>query len=638
MAGGKTDDLRDAELQLDLVRLTAEDRSVAAQATEALARLMIRLGELRDAVPFYEKLRDDFADVKLKDGKTGAEIYNELITDKRLLPFLSPGQQVWNQRLKGEFITGPFTNFQQANNFTFVPEGELLPLFQRYKLVMDTNMPSRNVNGMANWQLRMVDKATEETVMKEPDLYPNHYLFQNAAGSPAMRQFAQAKGHVLILTVHHMVYAFDLVARKKIWEYNLFGDSSFVTQNVMQVMQQNDGSMQLIYDNGMKVRIGQTSVVESSYVCLQDREGLVALDPLLGKKKKLWTKEMPGSASLFGDATHVFIVEMNSSGVPTSTKAVRASDGVTVPVPDFTKMFDPSKRLRIIGRDLLVFDDDDGKKALRLYDVLTGKDVWKQTFAANSVAIRSDDPTFAGVLEPNGDVTVMNLQTRKTAMKYVNASTDPAVQLGPTQLKEVQEAWLLHDRERFYVLMSRTAETGVTVTPNVVNTMPSHRLHGTIVAFDRDKASMVWKDELDNQWVVTEQFQDLPIIICASGYVRYNQANGNERQEAHVVAIDKKSGKHILHDQKIAPNGQFYGMTINAKDGYIELLRHDVKVRFAPENSTAHGPNDKPKPTGAEELPIRRPVNVQIMPIQLQAIPAQAVPVVPAQKIPPPKP
>jgi outer membrane protein assembly factor BamB/tetratricopeptide (TPR) repeat protein len=633
MTKGAAEDLRDAELQLDLLSLTANDRALAAQATEALARLMIRRGELRDAVPFYQKLGSEFAEVKLKDGRTGAEIYNELITDKRLLPFLAPGQEVWNFRLKGELVSGPNTVNAQNAFFTFIPDGELLPIYQRYQFVMDTNAPARGTNN--NWQLRMVDKITGEVVMKESELQPNYYLLNNNnMGASAMHHFAQARGHLLVLTLQHMVYAFDLVARKKLWEYNLFGDNAFLNQNVQQTIQQADGSMQLVYADGLKLRIGQNAVVESSYVCMPERDGLVAVDPILGKKKKLWSKEMATGGFLFGDATHVFIVELRDDGRPGATKAVRAADGVVVPVPDFSKQFDPAHRIRIIGRNLLVFDDEDGKKVLRLYDVLTGKDVWKQEFAANSIALRSEDPSLAGALEPNGDVTVINLNTRKVLMKFINKDSDPLLQLRPEQLTNLQEVHLLNDREHFYLLLNKAPEQGVNVIPYVMNGLRSTRLHGTLAAFEREKASLDWFNPVENQWVLLDQFQDLPIIICTSHFTRYNN-NGLEKQEARIEAFDKKTGSLAIHPdrQKVTPNGQFYSMSADPRTGVIELLRYDLKVRFAPENSTAGSPaskSDTLPSTGAQRVPPAiRPIRVQ-----MQLAPAQVVPI-PIQLAPP---
>ena len=82
------EDAREAQTQLMRLWATADDPAYAAKAVEALARLMIRRGMLEDAVGLYSQLGTKYAGVVVRDGKTGADIYGELITDKRLLPYL----------------------------------------------------------------------------------------------------------------------------------------------------------------------------------------------------------------------------------------------------------------------------------------------------------------------------------------------------------------------------------------------------------------------------------------------------------------------------------------------------------------------------------------------------------------------
>ena len=65
-----------------------DDAGQAARAVEALARLSTKLGLLDDALYYYRVLDRDYGAVKVRDGKTGAEIYKEIQTDKRFLPLL----------------------------------------------------------------------------------------------------------------------------------------------------------------------------------------------------------------------------------------------------------------------------------------------------------------------------------------------------------------------------------------------------------------------------------------------------------------------------------------------------------------------------------------------------------------------
>ena len=60
---------------------------------ETLARLNTRKGLLEDAAYFYRLLGRKYATVKVRDGKTGEDLFNDLATDKRFLPHLDePGR------------------------------------------------------------------------------------------------------------------------------------------------------------------------------------------------------------------------------------------------------------------------------------------------------------------------------------------------------------------------------------------------------------------------------------------------------------------------------------------------------------------------------------------------------------------
>ena len=76
--------LIDAERQLSLLRARTQDPELSARAVECLARLETRKGLLEDAAYYYRVLRDRYADVKVRDGKTGADLFNDAASDKRL--------------------------------------------------------------------------------------------------------------------------------------------------------------------------------------------------------------------------------------------------------------------------------------------------------------------------------------------------------------------------------------------------------------------------------------------------------------------------------------------------------------------------------------------------------------------------
>src|SRR4029453_11474467 len=80
-------DSREAQTHLAQLRAIAEDPAIRARATEALARLMVKNQYMEDAVSLYLQLGKEYANVVVKDGKTGADFMTNLLTDKRLLPY-----------------------------------------------------------------------------------------------------------------------------------------------------------------------------------------------------------------------------------------------------------------------------------------------------------------------------------------------------------------------------------------------------------------------------------------------------------------------------------------------------------------------------------------------------------------------
>ncbi|HMF14909.1 MAG TPA: PQQ-binding-like beta-propeller repeat protein, partial [Gemmataceae bacterium] len=78
----------DAERHLLLLRGVKDEPQLAARAVDALARLWTRQGLLEDAAYCYAILDREFGKVVVRDGKTGADLYAELATDKRFLPYI----------------------------------------------------------------------------------------------------------------------------------------------------------------------------------------------------------------------------------------------------------------------------------------------------------------------------------------------------------------------------------------------------------------------------------------------------------------------------------------------------------------------------------------------------------------------
>jgi len=608
IATNNEEDLRDAENVL-LSMKSLEDVKYAAQATEGLARLYIRKGLLDDAMGLYAELEQNFAKVPVRDGKTGSDFFNELITDKRFLPYLEPLRQTWSQsRYKAQELN-IFQNNQQQQSFTITPDGESIPFYNRYKVVMDMMF-----QGSGMWVLKVIDRVTGEERFRSQQMQAPQYIFNYPQSNN--HRFAQIRGHMLILNLNNWVYAFDLADRKQLWAHNLFGKMPMVNVNPVRTENESDG-VRLYYQDGWTQKVGQIGVIESSYVCLITRDGLAALDPAKGTV--LWTKSNVSSrVQLMGDENYVFVFESNAEGGVTSARAVRASDGVEVLIQDSSQVFSNLKKSKTAGRRVLVLDEKGDKKSMRLYDILTGKDDWKKEINGNAIMLRCEDPGLTGYVSDKGDVMVFSVKDGKEVFSSKLDSKKLT-----QHMDKVDSAVLLTDRDRFFVVLNRPLDNNANVNynPSFTPGIRTLRLNGHMYCFDRNTKKRLWytDEQFNSQQIILDQFQDLPIIIGANWYNRVN--NGVfEGNGLKVVSLDKRTGSALIR-KEVPPNGQFHALTADPKTGIVELIRNDMRIRFTPDDGK---PSSSTEGTPVGLVPPTVPVKIKAV----QAIPMNIQPVI----------
>ncbi|HEV3257311.1 MAG TPA: PQQ-binding-like beta-propeller repeat protein, partial [Gemmataceae bacterium] len=576
--------LPEAERQLLLLRVQQNDPQLGAEAVETLARLLARKGLLEDAAYYYRVLGHEFAEVKLRDGRTGRDYFDDLATDKRFLPYLDEPGQVWTSgKVSVKTEQGQFQQVQAL--YTFESDGEPLPYFRAHRVALELNMH----------QFRLMDRRSN-AVEWQSNL--TRTMFQNFAyqgtpfGSPRFPY--HTVGHVVVLNLGTHVFGIDPINHQVLWEKNLLGAQG-MTALAQIIPDPKDDTLLVIYQDGWAQKIGQTGPIEASYVCLQTRDGLIALEPVSGRT--LWTRsDVSTRCSIFGDADHVFVVEMNNDGQPSTTRALRAADGVTdKDVPEFTAVY--QQRQRVLGRRLLASDTVNGKVVLRLYDIPSGKDIWKREFAANTLVLRSEQPNLAGAVEPDGKATVVDLATGKEVLQAT---------LDAKHLEKAQGVTLVQDRDHTYVAINGPSDPNANpwggahsgFLPQAgVRSVP---VNGMLYAFHRDDpapkkphwiAQMPYKilhDPKDpnsyqgppGQMMLLEQINDLPVLMFVTFYQKL-AGNGPNRwvsQGLAVTALDKRTGK-MLYDQSELTNGQqFYSYNTDLHDGKIEMITFNMKM------------------------------------------------------------
>jgi outer membrane protein assembly factor BamB len=574
--------LLDAERHLTLLRGRHEDPQLAGRAVEALARLNTRKGMLKDAAHYYDILARDYGNVKIVEDKTGADLYNELATDKRFLPYLDKPARMGTGRVKATEERGGFP--YQNQSYQFGQVGERLPFFQENHLLLRFDSHT----------LKLVDHANEDDVKMTLPL--TRTMFQNLVygnGQPNVAKHPyMTMGHLIVLPLGHMVFGIDPINKKVLWEKNLYLSANLPGQaNQGQppgynqlIVDPRDGTILITYPDGWTQRLGQTGTLEGTAICLQTRDGLVAVDPVSGRT--LWTRgDISSRCQIFTDEQNIYVVEMNTDNVATATRVLRAYDGVQVrkadgskvEVPDFAALY--QKRLQMVGRNILLADAaQDGTTTLRLYDVLAGKDLWKQAFPANSIQLKSEEPNLAGMIEPDGKVTVVDLNKQKTVLE---AKVDFKHFTGATSVH------LLSDGRDYFVAVNGPINQAIMPFGGVqTNLMPGTGMralpvNGYVYSFNGSNGKIQWYANVPNQMIVLDHFADMPMVLFTARYQQWN--NGPVRNVIQVVAvkaIEKRTGK-LCYDNTNVPNGMnFHALTVDSRAGKIEFTGYQMKLKF----------------------------------------------------------
>ncbi|MBX9580727.1 MAG: PQQ-binding-like beta-propeller repeat protein [Gemmataceae bacterium] len=573
LADGSDEAVRDAQTHLAYLRATAADPAVRARATEMLAGVMAKNGLLEDAVGLYQQLGREYADVPVRDGKTGADYLTDLLTDKRLRPYLEPARYPLPARVKVEDRQTPTAMATGTVGFEVEPDGELSPAFRRLRFTVDTFS-----SGNGTWTLRAVDRTTGAERCRFPDLLP----LQTYNGTFATGRFVQGSGHLLLVHIGQWVHCLDLAEKRERWKENLLGPAAAGGPQPNPPGVSGDADEAVInYTDGTRITIGRSAVIQPGYVALLTKDGLKAYEPTT--KRELWARRtVPDRCHLYGDARFLVLVERGVDTKPISTRVLRAVDGLPVEgAPDLGKELGRATSYRVFGKDALLTENTkDGGRVLRLLDLTTGKDAWRREFPFGSVPVRSADPGWAGFLTPAGELEVVEVRTGKpVANLKVDADKVAA------HVKDCQEVKLFADPDRFYAVLDKEKAFGggggFRGNPQPF-TLRTEAVNGPLYCFERATGKRLWYvDELfDKQRLVLDRFADLPVVIAAGP----DKGGGSGYR---VVVVEKDRGLVRFNKGLASDPNPFQALVVDPRAGTVDLVKHQHRVRIGPDDGKA---------------------------------------------------
>lgn len=612
-----------AELHLKRLQSATEDRELGAQAVELLAQISLKKESMEDAAFYYHILGRDFADVVVRDGKTGEEITRDLPTDRRLMLHLNvPEPVISATNIQVKSLSERNSTYLE-NEHLFVPTGEVLPSLQRYKLVVRPNYREiRIIDRMTgkDWSFRLQSNEFTSSLA--------YHRGNNPRIDPKYPYFAV--GHLAVMRVDYVVYGIDMRSKTKLWSKDLMGTRR---SNYKQHTVNPDGSVMVIYQDGWSQSFGAERPLSAKVVCVQTRDALEGLDPITGKV--LWSRsDVGGHTHLYNDSNYIYAIEI-IDGDPGRTRVFRAEDGVEVRVRDFSTLY--ARRLRMRGGKLIVSEEGAaGARVIRQYDVVTGKEDWRHTFTAQTKALLSEAKDYVGVVdESTGKVSLIDVRQGKIT---IETSVD-----NPKDVADMQTMHLLQDREYVY-LACHGNDNPLNTNYLATNMMPySGRrtipINGAVYSFDRKTGKRNWrfrpKLQLQNgdeyqpvpAMMVVEQFGDLPVVIFTSRF-SIRQANFGYVPYVDTQIVSKASGKLLRHDtQQNNSSGQFHTLRVDPAANQVDLISYNQTIRMLINGATGKSTGSTNQPQGGGSSvpatgqgPVNRPgVIIRGRPVPLPA-------------------
>lgn len=599
------DAMLDAERHLNLLRAPGEDRVLVGRAIECLARLCTEKKLLDDAAFYYDILGRHYGDVVVAGGQTGADIFNELATDKRLLAQLDRVAKIPNAP-RWKAIEDRSSYPTQGNTYLFQQVGEQLPFFERWQLAMRMDISELKLIDKLGKddkpEERIISKLNQQTFIQNITMQ----LQQNAYNSRNYNQPAlgyQTLGHLAVMQLGPMVYALDPVTRRVLWEKNLLagptsplgtGPRPGSAPGGIMFGTEQDGTPTVQFQEGFIQRLGMPALLDSGVVCLQMRDALMAVDPITGRT--LWVRgDVRSSARIFCDEGHVFIVEMGPAGTAAATRVLRLADGVTVPkLPDFAVIY--QKKTRLLGRNILYVEAGPaGGQIAKLYDPLAGKDVWSQTLIPGAILLQSAAPDLFGSIEidatkpTEAKLTVTNLRERKVVLTS---------KMNTAHIEKMLSIALHSDGKDYFVLCNgpmnpQLAQFGSVVQPPILlnHGMRALGVNGYVYSFNGETGKLRWYNKVEDQMLILDRFEDMPVLLFASRYNRFARAGGGQINVLAVKTINKTNGK-LIYDNDSDPNTMrtgsitqplpqgmnFHQLNIHPAEGRFDFVGHNMKL------------------------------------------------------------
>jgi outer membrane protein assembly factor BamB len=565
-----------AELALHQVLSQADD-SLRAEALVLLAETRRQAGQPLAAALAYRALLAEDADVRLRDGRAAREIVAKL-------PAAGPVRAI----LEGAGEWGEEPIWSKVDTHTNAFE-------QLYPLTLSSSADRWTPATSIRTDIRFQSIYFEGGNLREPRkvALPSDGSTRYFSSIGYSSRVARC-GHLTVLWLGFQVVAFDALADepKLLWSMPTTRPNPFEPQANVHV---NNLLRQRLRAGQNPATLPNPVVATGDYVCFQQGDRLVAVDPLSGKT--LWTRDgLAESSDILGDERALIVTP------PAAGEAIVLDplDGRRI---DERAVANLGDRVAIQGTSIVEWTRNENGRRLRRTDLATGRTEWELAYP-ESTEMSVADSGEAAILLPDGKLTLLDLN-----------SGEPLAQTDLPEVADRQDIVLLADRDRWILVVNQRDEDD-TVRVTTTSTPWNIRVSGQMFGIARATGAIEWQLEARHQSLDLSQRRDVPILVLAARmYEQTQRDNGSTTLRllgTRYQCVDTRRGVAVF-DETFSEHNEMFTLSGSPEEGRIEIANRSKTIHLKlsadspgdgwvrPDEPAAETPNEPMSETASDD-------------------------------------
>lgn len=540
--------------------MKSEDRQIAAEATLVQATMLTSAGRWSDALVCYQKLNDQFGDVKLGSGRTGKQAVMAAASSTDYQSALNASQRIFP---RGKVLVESDTRSTLRNVSV-----RNMPVTLLQADVDGNSVPQIFYEQQGYESIRVRDSLGIEQSRISLRRRDSRRFYYNTGISTG-----RIAGHLLVVSTGHEIIGIDLLRSGNsddaiLWRHDVAEPGDNNGYNVMQSREaKNPWSTvgRSVVADVQNRPLGLTSAITASGICFLRQGQLVCVDPYSGDVKWQRSDIEPGS-DFFGDEEYLFVI---AHGQEDAT-LYRMVDGEKVGARS-TKKFE--RRWTACGSNVLWFHQHTNPKVkseqleLQLDNVIDDKQVWRETAGAGAKAWLCA-PDEVAILALDGRFKIRSLKSDEVLLD---------LQLEPE--KSLLQLIVLKGRDQYIVAVSVDPST----PSRDQNFQPAPggascvKLTGKIYAIDRATKKLAWPAPaaISEMGFPYDQAVDQPLLIFMRNLPRPNKPG-----TTFLMCLDKRTGALVYEDAEIESPTTVYELQADRETPSVRLAVQGKSYRL----------------------------------------------------------